>query len=110
MVQLTVQQRFEIALNFLRNDINYTLGGADHASLRIERHNVWSILVDTDAWWLEFELLSPRRFIVRAVFRSVHSGERAFRDNASEAAMAADLRASLVVLNERMRAVPAQRV
>jgi hypothetical protein len=100
---------FESALDTIKDDVNTNLG-MGCATLQAERRNVWSILIDVEAWWLEFELLSHRSFIVRAVFHSTHSGECLLKNTKSKAAIVADVRAALLAIQKKMKAVPAKRI
>jgi len=104
-----IRNTFELALGTIKDDINTNLG-LQCASLQTERHNLWSILIDVEAWWLEIELLSHRSFIIKSIFISTHSGECLLKNNTSKAAMVADIRAALPPIQKKTKAVPARKI
>jgi len=102
------QDDFGRALVAVKDSVNRDLG-AEFATLQMETRNCWSLLVDLEAWWLEFVILSPRKFIVSEMLRNMNSGECSFRDSTSVACIVQDLRQALILLNKRMKAIPAIR-
>jgi len=105
----SIHGNFASALRCIMEDVNTNLS-VRSTSLQEERRYLWSMLIDTEAWWFEFELLSHRSFVVRAIFQSTHSGECVLKDNSSVAAIAADIRRAFLVIKKKMKAVPAKRV
>lgn len=104
-----IHDKFERALSTIKDGLNTNLGG-QFATLQPERRNVWSMMIDQSAWWLEFELLSHRSFIVRSLLEPTHSGECLLKNNTSVTAMVSDVRAAFRGLKNKMQPVPAKRV
>lgn len=103
------QDDFGRALIAVKNSVNWDMGG-QYASVRMETRNRWSMLVDSQAWWFEFEILSPKRFVVWEMLQNVNSGEMPIRDGACVVKIVHDLRQGMIQLHRRMTAIPALRV